>query len=335
MFVQGEISLYIIRILLGAFEAGFFPGVILYLTYWFPDRVRAGITGLFFFGAPLSFIFGGPASGLLLGLDGALGLYGYQWMFLIEGLAATLVGIWAYFYLDDRPEHAKWLPAEEKAALIDAIQLEQTAKVSHGPSGMLSAMMNPTVLFFSLIFFLIQMGVSVALFYLPEQIARLLGTKVGLAVGLVIAIPWSCALISTYFVPKLAERHKRLRLYGAASLAAAALGMLLSGTAPPLLALALLCIAVAGLWGAQPIFWTLLTTYLGGAAAVTGIALVNTIANIGNFVSPNVKAWADKTFESDVAGLMLLSGFVVLAAICFLFAGRERTPAVTSSAAVR
>jgi MFS family permease len=318
MFVKTPTSFYILRFMLGACEAGFFPGVILYLTYWFPDSRRAKVTGLFYFGAPLAFIFGSPLSGYLLRFEGAQGLHGYQWMFLIEGLAASMVGVWAYFYLDNRPQDAAWLAHDEKAALTAVVEQEQGAKVSHGPRTMLDAMRDPKTLYFGLIFFLVQMGVSVVVFYLPTFVGRLLGTATPLTVGLVVAIPWSCALLATYAVPRLAERSGRLLAFGAASLAVAGIAMYCSSGTDPQLSVAALCLAVAGLWAVQPIFWTLLTNYLGGAAAVTGIAFVNCIANIGNFISPNVKTWADATYGSGVAGLMLLSGVVVLASLLFL-----------------
>jgi predicted MFS family arabinose efflux permease len=322
MFVQGPMSFYSVRLALGAFEAGFFPGVILYLTYWFPDRDRAGVMGLFYFGAPLSFMFGGPLSGLLLSnLNGTFGLLGYQWMFLIEGLLATLVGIWAYFYLTDRPGTAKWLTSDEKHALGQAIAREQLDKVSHGPSDFLSAMADVGTLYFALIFFLIQIGVAVILFFLPSQISKLTGAGIG-TVGLVIAVPWTCALVATFVVPRLAAKFDQLRLFGALSLAASALGLAVSANSPPMVAVVAICIAVAGIWAAQPIFWTLLTGYLGGAAAVTGIAFVNTLANIGGFVSPNIKAWADASFGSPIAGLFMAAGVTLLVALMFFGLGR-------------
>jgi MFS family permease len=318
MFIQGPVSFYVLRFILGACEAGFFPGVILYLTYWFPDSRRARVTGLFYFGAPLAFIFGSPLSGYLLRFDGALGLHGYQWMFMIEGLAATAVGIWAYFYLDDRPSDAAWLTPGEKQALAELVAREQPGKLSHGPSTMLASMRDPRTLYFGLIFFLVQMGVSVVVFYLPTFIGRLLGPVSAFTVGLVVAIPWLCALAATFAVPLWAERSRKLVPFGMASLLVAGVAMFMASGADPLVTVVAMCFAVAGLWAVQPIFWTLLTNYLGGVAAVAGIAFVNCIANVGNFVSPNVKAWADAHYGSSVAGLMLLSGVVVLAGLLFL-----------------
>ncbi|KVH40380.1 MFS transporter [Burkholderia cepacia] len=330
MFVKGPTSFYTLRFILGACEAGFFPGVILYLTYWFPDRTRAKVMGLFYFGAPLAFMFGSPLSGYLLRFDGLLGLHGFQWMFMLEGLAATAVGVWAYFYLDDKPADAGWLEADEKRELLAVLQAEQSSKISHGPHGAGSALADRTVLYFGLIFFLIQMGVSVVVFYLPTFVGKLFGTGPNALVGFVVAIPWTCALIATFAVPRWAARGNRLVFFGCASLLVAAISMFVSAGASPLVSMIALCLAVAGLWAVQPIFWSMLTNYLGGMAVVSGVAMVNTIGNIGNFVSPNVKAWADASFGSSVAGLILLSGVVVLAAL--LFVGARRS---SQSAAVK
>lgn len=318
MLVEGPTSFYVLRFILGACEAGFFPGVILYLTYWFPDQSRAKVTGLFYFGAPLAFIFGAPLSGYLLRFEGLLGLHGHQWMFLIEGLAATLVGVIAYFYLDNKPADASWLTADEKQALTQQVAQEQSAKLAHGPSTLLASMKDPRTLYFSLIFFLVQMGVSVIVFYLPQFVGRLTGPASGLTVGLIVAIPWLCALLATYAVPKWAQQSQQLVPWGAASLLVAAGAMALSADASPEMSVVALCFAVAGIWAVQPIFWTLLTNYLGGLAAVAGVAFVNCVANIGNFFSPNVKVWADQSFGSNFAGLILLSGMVALASLLFL-----------------
>ncbi|BBQ00381.1 MFS transporter [Burkholderia sp. SFA1] len=330
MFVQGSTSFYILRFILGACEAGFFPGVILYLTYWFPDRTRAKVMGLFYFGAPLAFMFGSPLSGYLLRFDGVFGLHGYQWMFMLEGLAAA-VGVWAWFYLDDKPADANWLEADEKRELLAVLQAEQSSKTSHGPHSAVSALSDRTVLYFGLIFFLIQMGVSVVVFYLPTFVGKLLGTGPNALVGFVVAIPWTCALIATFAVPRCAARGNRLVVFGFASLLVAAISMFVAAGASPLLSMIALCLAVAGLWAVQPIFWSMLTNYLGGMAVVSGVAMVNTIGNVGNFVSPNVKAWADASIGSSVAGLILLSGVVVLAAILFIGTRRSSQPAVVKA----
>ena len=325
MFATGPASFYALRILLGAAEAGFFPGVILYVTYWFPRRSRGQILGLFYFGAPLAFIFGGPLSGLLLEFDGRSGLHGWQWMFLVEGLLASLVGIWALFYLDDRPADAKWLPSAEKRALMSAIESEDAAKAAQGPVSAWTVLGRPMVWLFVAVYFLIQMSVYGVVFYLPSQVAALLGRKVGLEVGLVTAIPWLCALLATLALPRIADRRGIHGGLAAATLLVSGIGIAVSAGSGPVVALVALCFAAAGFIAVQPLFWTFPTGYLGGVAAAGGIALINALGGLGGFLAPNVKAWADGSFGSPRAGLYgLACTTIVGAALCLALGGRKR-----------
>lgn len=318
-FAHTETMFYWLRFLLGVAEAGFFPGVILYLTYWFPAHARGRAMGLFYFGAPLAFIFGSPLSGLLLDLNGMGGLLGWQWMFLVEGLLASVVGVWAFWYLDNRPNDAKWLSAEEKGALADSIGAEEAHKHAHGPKGVLAALANPRLLYLCAIYFLIQMSVYGVVFYLPTQVAGLLGKKVGFEVGLVTAIPWICALAAAYFIPRYSDRTGERRIPAALTLTAAGIGIAVSAAAgSPLVALLALCVAAAGFIAVQPLFWTFPTGYLGGIAAASGIAMVNSLGALGGFVAPNVKTWAEGFFASGAAGLYVLAATTLLGALLIL-----------------
>ena len=334
MFTSGEASFYLLRLLLGAAEAGFFPGVILYLTYWFPQARRGQVMGLFYFGAPLAFIIGSPLSGLLLELHGTHGLQGWQWMFLIEGLLASAVGVWAFFYLDDKPRDASWLPEVEKRALTAALAREETAKAGHGHASLATLLLQPSMLLFLGIYFLIQMSVYGVVFYLPTQVALLLGKKVGLEVGLVAAVPWLCALAATFLVPRLADRRGNHRTLAAAVLALSGLGIAVSAGSPPVIALAALCCAAAGFIAVQPLFWTFPTAHLGGIAAAGGIALINAVGALGGFVAPNVKALADAAFTSPQAGLYTLASTTLLgAALILSLQARPRLAAPEAAAA--
>lgn len=314
IFARGEWSFYLIRLLLGAAEAGFFPGVILYLTYWFPNRSRTTVIGLFYFGAPLAYIFGSPLSGYLMELHGFVGLDGWQWMFLIEGLMTTAVGVWTFWYLDDRPSNALWLETAEKTALSNSVAKEDQEKIANGPVAFTAVIRNARVMHFVVIYFLIQMSIYGVVFYLPTQIAALLGVSVNFKVGLVTAIPWVCAIVATFFIPRFAERTGRHRAIAAATLGVSGIGIALSASANPFLAILALCIAAAGFIAVQPLFWTFPTSYLGGSAAAGGIALINALGSLGGFLAPNVKAWADSRFGSSNAGLYALAATTIIGA---------------------
>ena len=312
MFAHDETTFIILRFLLGVSEAGFFPGVILYLTFWFPQNIRARVTGYFLFGAPLAFIIGGPLSGGLLALDGtsyAFGQHGWQLMFIVEGLLASLVGIWVFFYLDDKPEQATWLTDNEKNALSEKLDSEEDAKKGHSPKGALSALLDIRVLYLCLIWFTVQVFGYGIYFFLPGQIATLLGTKVGILVGFVTAIPPLCAAIAVYYVPRLSERLKERRIVASVTFMLGSLGIATSGffDSIPFIAIISLCVAAAGHLAMQPLYWTFPSSYLGGTAAASGIALINSVGNLGGFVAPNLRVWAEHTFDSARAGLYFIA----------------------------
>ena len=195
MFAVNEPMFYVLRVLLGITEAGFFPGVIWYLTKWIPVEHRARVNGLFYFGAPLAFIFGGPLSGVLLDLDGLGGLAGWQIMFLVTGVITVIVGLIVIGYLDNGPRDAKWLTQEQKSVLIAALDREDSSKADHSPRGALRALANPAVLYFAVAYLTIQMAVYGITFYLPSTIGEVVGEDVGLFVGLLTAAVWSLAIV--------------------------------------------------------------------------------------------------------------------------------------------
>lgn len=327
MFATNEWIFYTLRVLLGITEAGFFPGVILFLTYWVPLKFRARVNGLFYFGAPLAFIFGGPLSGMLLDLDDKVSIHGWQLMFLVTGILTVIIGIVAFFYLDNGPKDAKWLSERERTTLLAALDAEDTAKENHSPRGVLRTLGNPIVLYFAAIYLTIQMSVYGVTFYLPTQISEIVGKPVGLEVGLLTAVPWTFALIVTFVLSRLADSTGQRRLIATCALGAAGVGIVLSAViGEPILALAALSVGAAGFISVQPVFWTLPTSFLVGAAAASGIALINSLGSLGGFLAPVLKNWADATF-GDNAGLIVLAVIAFIGAILIALS-RLVSPAV-------
>jgi len=319
MFVQGPTSFYILRFLLGVMEAGFFPGVILFLTYWVPARHLSRARGYFYMGIAISGILGNPLSGSLLELNGFLGLRGIQWMFMVEGLLAVAVGIWAFFYLTDKPEQANWLPDDERQALIETVDAEDNAKdEGHGPKKVLAALGNWRVWYFALIYFCLQIAVYGVTFFLPTQVTAITGQKLGFQASLVTAIPWVFALVGLLIFPGLADRTRKHRLIGTLLLLGTAVGIVISGalSSNPVLAIAGLCLAAMGFIGISPIFWTLPTEYMTGYAAAAGIALINSLGNLGGFLAPIQRDYFKETYGGN-AGLYSLAVGAVLAAVLF------------------
>ena len=323
MFVQGPTSFYILRFLLGVTEAGFFPGVILFLTYWVPARHLSRARGFFYMGIALAGILGNPLSGSLLELDGLAGLKGVQWMFLVEGALAVAVGVWSYFYLTDKPEDAAWLPADERQALIETVEAEDTAKAEgHAPQKVLATLGNWRVWYFALIYFCIQIAVYGVTFFLPSQVVAITGQKLGFQASLVTAIPWVFGLLSVAFFPGLADRTRKHRLIGTSLLLVTAFGIVMSGalSGNPVLAIAGLSLAAIGFVAMQPIFWTLPTEFLTGYAAAAGIGLINSLGNLGGFLAPNMRDYFKETFGGN-AGLYSLAVGAVVGAILFAATG--------------
>lgn len=321
-WVHTPTSFYTLRFLLGVAEAGFFPGIIYYLTQWFPQSARARAIGVFYFGAPLAFIFGGPLSGLLIDMHGVSGLAGWQWLFLVEGALASLVGVWAFWYLTDHPGQAHWLDAEEQRALSAALLVDAGEAAAHGPRNAFAALVDRRVLAYAAIYALIQMSVYGVIFFLPQQVASLAGAAVGLKVGLLAAVPWLCALALTWFVPRRADRTGSHRVWAVGLLVLSGVGIAASGVAGdlgvPLVAMIGLCCAASGFIAAQPLFWTFPARDLAGVASASGIALINSLGGLGGFLAPLLRAAADRHFGSHAAGLELL-GLASLAAALLVF----------------
>ena len=337
-WAHSEPVFYTLRFFLGVAEAGFFPGMMLYFTHWFPGRVRGKVVGLFYFGPSLAFIFGSPLSGALLELDGVAGFHGWQWLFLIEGFLAVLVGIVAYWYLDNRPAEAKWLAEDERALLAQAVSAEESRKQVHSPRGMLAIARDSKVLYCAAVLFLIQVSVFGVTFYLPSAVATILNRKIGFEVGLFAAIPWICALAASYIIPSWSDRTGERSLTGALTLAVGGAGIFAaSGIFGPWASFIGLCLAASGFIAVQPIFFTFPTGYLAGAAAAGGLGFINSLAALGGFVAPNLRVMIESAFNSSRAGLYALSALTFFAALlmaCFPLMGFRSARAAPESGAI-
>jgi D-galactonate transporter len=317
MFVESATSFYVMRFLLGVAEAGFFPGIILYLTYWYPAARRARMTAFFMSAIALSGVIGGPLSGWIIqSFAGMNGLKGWQWLFILEGLPSIAVGIATFFYLDDRIDHAKWLTAEEKSLLAANIVVENTGKQDLSIRGVFA---DPRVWLMSLIYFAFVMGLYGVSFWLPTLI-KATGVKDALQIGLLTAIPWGSAVVAMILVSRSADRHRERRWHIAIPAVLGAAGLVLSAVwgQNTLLAMAALTVATMGILTTLPLFWSLPTSFLAGAGAAAGIALINSLGNLAGFVSPFMVGWLKDLTQSTNAGMYALAASMVLGAILTL-----------------
>jgi MFS transporter, ACS family, tartrate transporter len=322
-FVQGETSFYIIRFLLGVAEAGFFPGIILYLTYWYTSAERARMVGLFLVAVALSGVFGSPLSSFILtNFAGTMGLKSWQWLFILEALPAIILGIATYFYLTDGPANAHWLTPEERDAVAARIAAERTNREAIRKFSLVSALTHPRVLALSLVYFGFVTGLYGLGFWLP-QIVKAFGLSTSMT-GWVVAIPYVFSAIVmipwTRHSDHTGERvwHVALPAFigGAGLIAGAYLG-------DPVLAMAALTLGSIGTFAGLPTFWTLPTALLTGTAAAGGIALINSIGNLGGFAGPYLVGWIRDTFKDPALATASLGGFMILAGLLTLALGHD------------
>jgi ACS family tartrate transporter-like MFS transporter len=325
LFASGPRSFSALRFLLGAAEAGFFPGIVLYFTYWFPARERARAVAQFSMASMAAGIVGAPLSGLLLSLRGVGGLDGWQWLFLIEGLPAVILGFVALSYLDNGPEHARWLPDDERAWLIDALQRERAVSTGAAANSARAGLLDPGVWRLALVLFLIVTSGYGFSFFLPQIVKRLSGAS-DLAVGMWTAIPFLVAAVGMITVATHSDRtgERRWHVAGCAALAAAGLASS-SFTDAPILALAALSVGAVGLYSATPPFWSLPTAFLRGDGAAAGIGLINSVGNLGGFVGPYLMGWMQGASGDFRLGLRMLAASAICSGIVVLTV-RVRSP---------
>ncbi|XXJ18460.1 MFS transporter [Desulfovibrio caledoniensis] len=322
-YADSEWKFLLVRSLLGAAEAGFFPGMIYLTSQWFPQRSRAGIMGLFYMGAPLALTLGSPLSGALLEMHGFLGHPGWYWMFVIEGALALIAGFATFLYLDNSPAEARFLVLEERELLAETLKAEESTKAT---SKISDAVKRWPVWHLAIIYMIIQISVYGLVFYLPTQVGALMGTTVGFKVSLVAAIPWVAALFGTYYIPRYSDRTGERRITAAMTLLVAGLGLGVSAFASPGVAIVALCFAAAGFIAVQPVFWTMPTSLLSGAALAAGIGFTNMFGAFGGFLAPNIKAQADIFFGNHMAGLVTLAIITVCGSAAILALRSKKAP---------
>ncbi|MHB9836362.1 MFS transporter [Paraburkholderia terrae] len=316
-WVTTPATFYVVRFLLGVAEAGFYPGMILYLTYWFPSHRRGKMMAVLTAGNPVSGMIGGPLSGYIMhAFNGTAGYAGWQWLFIIEAVPAIVLGVVVYLFLDDRVQDATWLSDQEKSQIAREINGD-AAKRTHG--SVKAAFTSRWVWLLCQILFGIIMG-SYALGFWQPTIIKSSGVNDPFIVGLLTVIPYTCALVSMILVGRHADQTRERRWHVSAPALVAALGFCicaLSGNQliPSMIGLSL---AAAGIISALPMFWALPTSFLGGTGAAAGIALINSTGNLAGFVSPSVMGWLKTETHSLTSGLYLVAGCLTLSAILIL-----------------
>jgi sugar phosphate permease len=322
MFADSVATFYLLRFLLGAAEAGFFPGIILYLTYWYPARRRARMVALFMSGVAVAGVVGGPLSGwIMTAFAGRYGLSGWQWLFLLEGLPSVLIGIWTLFYLDDGIRSANWLGEDDKRLLERAIADDGKAQ-RHMPLARVFG--NGTVWLLALVYFLFVMGLYGVSFWLPQLIKNS-GVKDVFDIGLLTAVPYGIAAVVMVLAARHSDRSGERRWHAAAAALAGALGLVGATLYADntVVAMAALSVATAGILTTFPIFWSLPTAMLGGAAAAAGIALINSVGNLAGFASPYLVGAIKDATGSTASGIYLLAASLVAGAVLVLAAARR------------
>ena len=317
MFVTTPTMFYILRFLLGVAEAGFFPGIILYLTYWYPAHRRGRITSLFMTAVPLAGVIGSPVSGWIMErFAGLHGWAGWQWLFLLEGMPSVLVGILVLVYLENGIQSAKWLTDAEKTYLADQIRNDKAPDSDHSFGG---AMRNPKVWILSFIYFGVVMGLYGIGFWLPTLV-KATGVKSAMDIGLLSAIPYAAATLAMVLVGRSADARRERRWHFAIPCFVGAVGLVMSAVyaANTQLALLSLTLACAGILGALPLFWSCPTAILTGAAAAGGIAWINSLGNLAGFVSPYMVGYIKDLTQSTNAGMYALAAFLVMSALLML-----------------
>jgi D-galactonate transporter len=318
MFTSSATMFYVLRFLLGSAEAGFFPGIILYMTNWYPSHRRAKIITTFMAAIPVASIFGNPLSGFLLEKFGGVGgLAGWQWLFVVEAIPAMALGVITYFYLDDKIADAKWLAPGEKAVLEANIVAEAKLKTS-SPSGVRAVLTDGRVWLMCLIYFCVVLGQYGLNFWLPT-IVKTSGVTGNINIGFISAIPYICTFVAMILLGRSSDRFRERRWHIVVPAVVAAGGFAAVTSAPnATIAVIALSVAAAGCLSCAPLFWALPTTFLSGAGAAAGIAWINSVGNLAGFLGPFMVGYLKGATGSNSAGMYFLAIALVIGAAATL-----------------
>ena len=323
-FATGAHSFYVLRLLLGAAEAGFFPGIIFYLTLWFPSVYRARIVAAFMAAIPASSVIGAPISSLLLYLDGIAGLKGWQWLFLVEGLPAVVMAVVVFFYLTDRPAQAHWLEPEERDWLAARLDAEERQRRAQEEISVGRALCDRRVLTLALIYFGAVAANYGTGFWLP-QIIQGFGALTKLEIGLITTLPYLVGVVGMVWWGRRSDRKMERKGHLAVALVVAAAGIAVAALiGNPALKMAVLTIAGFGVFASLPVFWTLPAAFLSGSAAAAGIAIINALGNLAGFFGPYAMGWIKDATGSFEGGLLVIAALVVVSLIATLILPHNR-----------
>lgn len=317
-FATSALQLAALRFILGVAEAGFFPGILLYLTYWFRERDQARAVALFMTALALSTIAGAPISTWILDSVHWAGLAGWRWLFVLEGLPAILLGIVAYWYLTDRPEQAGWLRPDERAWLAETIREENCQRERRGGhTGVVSVMADRRVWHLALVYCMLVIALYGLGFWMPQIIRSMNAGLSNTAIGLVMTIPYACAGVAMILWSRHSDRTGERRWHTALPPIAGGIALAASGlVASPLLAFLLLIIATAGIFCAFGPFWTLPSLFLAELSAAAGIAVINSLGNAGGFIGPTLVGYLAQVTGSTAAGLVVIGCCLALGGAC-------------------
>lgn len=316
-FIQGETSFYIIRFLLGAAEAGFFPGMLFYLSLFFPASYRGRMVSTFMVATAFSAVFGAPVSSLILYLNGFGGLRGWQWVFIMEAVPALVMSIIILVFLKDSPAEATWLDEDERDWLVARQAAERRQREAVHDLSVLQVLHNPRVLALGAAGFGIAYSTYGIVYFLP-QIVKAFGLT-NMQTGLVSAIPFLVAALGMIWYGRRSDRSMERRSHCAIAFMTCALGLVATALLPsPTLRLIALCVAAFGAWSTLPVFWSMPTAFLSGAAAAAGVAYINSIANIAGFIGPFVMGWIKDATGSFDGGLLVIACVCIACAITIL-----------------